>query len=70
MSGDSNAAAPAPADIRDARVRSGITQAEAADMVHTSDRNWQYWEAGRHPMPLGLWELFQLKIAQRAEAQA
>lgn len=61
-------APPAPAAIRAARTAAGLTPSEAANLVHTYARLWRYWEAGKHRMPPASWELFQLKIAQRAEA--
>lgn len=57
--------APAAADVRAARVAAGLTQTQAAALVHTVLRTWQTWEstgtistATMHP---GLWELFLLK---------
>lgn len=58
--------APCADHIRDARSNAGLTQAEAAAMVYATDRAWRYWESGVNPMPVSLWELFQLKVAQRA----
>ena len=56
---------PSPCEIRAAREAAGLTQAQAAELVHASARSWQQWEqdAGvncrrMHP---GLWELFRLK---------
>lgn len=62
--------APSANQIRDARSDAGLTQAEAAAMVYASDRAWRYWESGVNTMPASLWELFQLKVAQRAGGQA
>ncbi len=42
----------------------GLTQAEAACLVHVTLRAWQWWEAGKREMPIGLWELFLIKINQ------
>jgi putative transcriptional regulator len=42
----------------------GYTQSEAADMVYVTLRAWQWWEAGKREMPIGLWELFLIKIDQ------
>lgn len=57
--------APSADDIRAARTTAALTQAEAASLVHATDRAWRYWEAGVNAMPVSLWELFQLKVAQR-----
>lgn len=51
-----------PDQIKQARKAAGLTQAQAAALVHAgSYRTWQDWEAGRNPMPLMAWELFTLK---------
>ncbi|MBP9032747.1 MAG: helix-turn-helix domain-containing protein [Pseudomonadales bacterium] len=56
---------PSPAEIRAAREAAGLTQAQAAELVHASARNWQQWEqqegANVRRMHPGLWELFRLK---------
>jgi len=56
---------PSPADIRAAREAAGLTQAQAAELVHTTPRNWQQWEqeegTNRRPMHPAFWELFRLK---------
>lgn len=59
---------PAPVDIRAARKAVGLTQTEAARMVHGTLRAWQEWEAGNRQMHPGLWELFQIKLAGRLPA--
>lgn len=61
---------PAPDAIRQAREDAGLSVAEAAVLVHTYDRLWRYWEAGQHRMPPAAWELFLLKVAQRAGEDA
>lgn len=54
---------PAPAEIRAAREAAGLTQTQAAHLVHGTLRAWQEWEAGNRRMHPGLWELFRLKLA-------
>ena len=58
---------PPPAEVRAAREAAGLTQAQAAALVHASPRNWQQWEqeegANVRRMHPGLWELFQIKTA-------
>lgn len=54
-------AKPLPAKILAARQRAGLTQTQAADLVHTTCRVWQQWEAGERGMHPAFWELFQLK---------
>lgn len=51
---------PTPADIRAARERAGLTQAQAAATVCVGIRNWQQWEGGERKMHPGLWKLFLL----------
>ncbi len=61
---------PSPAEVRAAREAAGLTQTQAAALVHSTDRNWRMWEddtggpSARRMHP-GLWELFQLKNAMR-----
>ena len=52
---------PHPSDILEARKRLGITQTEAAAMLHTTCRVWQQWEAGKRKMHPAFWELFRIK---------
>lgn len=52
---------PAPDDIRQAREAAGLTQTKAAQVVRSTLRTWQQWEAGDRSMHAGLWELFHLK---------
>lgn len=53
---------PQPSEIITAREASGLTQSEAAALVHSGLRTWQQWEAGDRRMHPALWELFVLKI--------
>ncbi|NCC05838.1 MAG: XRE family transcriptional regulator [Proteobacteria bacterium] len=52
---------PSPADIRAARHRAGLTQAQAGATIGSTRRAWQEWEAGRRNMPNAKWELFLRK---------
>ena len=54
---------PTPEQVRGARKLAGLTQAEAATLVHVTDRQWRNWEAGAGGMPLAKWELFAIKVA-------
>lgn len=56
---------PSPDEVRAAREAAGLTQTEAGDLVHTTCRTWQQWEAGDRRMHPAFWELFRLKIATR-----
>jgi len=64
-------ATPKPADIRAARESAGMTQTEAAQLIYSTLRAWQEWEAepredsaaGRRMHP-GLFELFLIKAGK------
>ena len=64
-SADRPARNPTPAEVRAAREAAGLTQAQAAVLVHASTRNWQQWEqaegSNARRMHPGLWELFIVK---------
>lgn len=57
-----SSANPKPEEIKAAREASGLTQTEAANLVYSTLRTWQDWEAGIARMHAGLWELFKLKV--------
>ncbi|RYX80216.1 XRE family transcriptional regulator [bacterium] len=57
----SAAATPAPEEILAGRVAADLTQTEAAELIYSSLRTWQQWEAGDRRMHPGLWELFRIK---------
>jgi len=57
---------PHPAEIRAAREEAGLTQSQAAALVHSSPRNWQQWEdatggTNARRMHPGLWDLFRIR---------
>ena len=52
---------PSPEEIRAARARAGLTQGAAAALVHTIDRVWRQWEAGKRKMHPAFFELFGVK---------
>lgn len=58
---------PTPTEIRAAREEAGLTQSQAAALVHSSPRNWQQWEdqtGGQNArrMHPGLWDLFRIRV--------
>jgi len=53
---------PQPADIRAARDAAGLTQTQAAALIHGTMRAWQEYEAGNRKLHPGLWELFLRKL--------
>lgn len=58
----SPAAKPRPDEIRAARKAAGLSQREAAALIHATLRAWEAWEQGERPMHPGLWELFRIKV--------
>lgn len=57
---------PKPAQIKAAREAAGLTQTAAAELVYSTLRTWQDWEAEgdtNRRMHPGLWELWLLKTA-------
>jgi len=55
--GGGPAANPAPEAIRAARQAAGLTQTQAAELVHAGLRSWQQWEAGDRRMHPAIWDL-------------
>lgn len=55
---------PTPDQIRHARQNAGLSQTAAAELIHSTLRTWQDWEAGIAKMHAGLWELFTIKTAK------
>lgn len=56
---------PSATVIRIARAASGLTQAEAAELVHLGAQpRWAEYERGSQPMDLARWELFLLLTNQ------
>jgi DNA (cytosine-5)-methyltransferase 1 len=53
---------PSATKIRETRIHLGYTQGEAATLLHSSIRAWQFWESGARKMHPGLWELFVVKV--------
>ena len=52
---------PTPLQILLERKKTGWSQSKSAEKVHVTPRAWQWWEAGKRTMPIGLWELFLIK---------
>jgi transcriptional regulator with XRE-family HTH domain len=47
--------------LKSARLRAGLTQAEAAALVYRTLSIWSKWETGRRPIDRAAFELFCLK---------
>ncbi len=59
---------PKPSEIAALRITAGLTQTQAADLLHASLRSFQQWEAPENSstnrkMHPAFWELLQIKIA-------
>lgn len=59
---------PKPAEVKAAREAAGLSQTAAAELIHTTCRTWQQWEAkegtvGHRRMHPAFWELFRIKSA-------
>lgn len=55
---------PTNAEIKTARLAAGLTQTEAAALVHAGLKTWQNWETDggeARKIPLAAWELFLIK---------
>ncbi len=52
---------PTPAMIKQTRDHAGLTQNQAAKLVSSNVRTWQYWEAGAFKMHPAKWEVFLKK---------
>ncbi|MEX3635932.1 integrase arm-type DNA-binding domain-containing protein [Paraburkholderia sp. BR14320] len=58
------APSPTPGEIRAARLAANLTQTAAGELLHTTCRTWQQWEAGDRAMHPAFWELFQRKVGE------
>lgn len=57
-----------PIEIKQARMDAGLTQQQAANLLHTSLRTWQQWEYGERRMHPAFIELFLIKTNQAKSA--
>lgn len=48
-------------EIKKLREELGLTQLQAASLIHSSVRAWQQWESGERHMHQAFWELFIIK---------
>ena len=55
---------PTPADVKYARVAAGLTQKQAAAVIHKTLLAWQRYESGDRAMDAAYWELFLIKTGQ------
>lgn len=55
---------PTPSEVKAAREAAGLTQPQAAELVHAGKKSWQNWESETgeaRKIPLATWELFLIK---------
>ena len=55
---------PTPADVKSARISAGLTQKQAAGLIHKKLLAWQRYESGDRAMDAAYWELFLIKTGQ------
>lgn len=55
---------PTPADVKSARVAAGLTQKQAAAVIHKTLLAWQRYESGDRAMDAAYYELFLIKTRQ------
>lgn len=55
---------PKAADVTRARAQAGLTQSEAAELIHVSPGAWQNWEQDLRTMPASAFEYFLLRTGQ------
>ena len=53
-----------PIEIKKARLKLGLTQKQAGEVVRAKRRTWQDWELGNRNMPIAKWELFRIKTGE------
>ena len=60
------ARSPTPDVIRALRIDAGLTQADAAALIHLRNvSGWSQYERGAMIMHPAFWELFQIKVKQQ-----
>ena len=57
---------PSPAEVREARVKAGLTQSQAAELIDSTERAWRAWESGFRQMPAAKFRLF-LSLISKSE---
>lgn len=59
---------PHPRDIRSVRQAAGITQAQAAQLVHLgSGSRWSEFESGSKTIDMARWELLLVKLGKHPD---
>ena len=60
---------PTAAQISAARERAGLSQQQAAALVHVDIRSWRRWELAERGVNMAAWELFLLKAGQHPDLE-
>lgn len=60
---------PNPEEVKLAREKAGLTQQQAAEVIHKKILAWQRYESGDRAMDAAYWELFLIKTGQSAERE-
>ena len=55
---------PTPAQVKQARANAGLTQKQAAEVIHKKILAWQRYESGDRVMDAAYYELFLIKTGQ------
>lgn len=55
---------PLPTDIIELRKTHKISRKDVAEMLYVDRRTVGFWESGERTIPLGLWELLNLKLGE------
>jgi putative transcriptional regulator len=55
---------PSASQISAAREQAGLSQQQAAALVHVDIRSWRRWELAERAVNLAAWELFLLRAGQ------
>jgi len=57
---------PTSDEIKEVRLKTGLTQQQAAESVYRADgARWREWEGGKYRIDLAVWELFLIKSGLR-----
>lgn len=57
---------PTPEQIEMIRMAAGLTQQQAAEVVHRKDgARWREWSGGKYAIDMAVWELFLIKTGLR-----
>lgn len=58
-----------PDQIKEARIKAGLTTEQAARICYVHHRTWWRWELGESVIPRAAWELFTLRTGDLSTNQ-